>query len=147
MFSPCHISIIDMIMSTWIGGPRGWVNWNGAVSATTWNIGKWPSVEEIEEDLELIATAFPFLNFRMQLLEDEGEGELCGEWWIADGRWQEVPLGERINPVELDEQVLIDRVLGQYRERGVSLERLQSAYSRLKEKFRREDGQDSPEVQ
>ena len=59
------------ICSSWIGGPHGWCNWDGTISACNYNIGKWPTVEVVYEEWVLIAKTFPFLDLRCQLLNHE----------------------------------------------------------------------------
>lgn len=61
----------DRIVSAWIGGPHGWCDWDGKIFAANYNIGKWPSCEEVYEDWQKIAEAFPFLNLTAQLLPME----------------------------------------------------------------------------
>ncbi len=121
------------IMSSWLSGPHGWCDWEGNIGSTNWNIGKWPGVDDITHDLELIASAFPFLSFRMQLAEEEGMGDLCGEWHVANGSWEEVTPVTRITKEELSEETIISTILGisPHEGRGVSLERLDRAYANL----------------
>lgn len=71
--------------SSWIYGPHGWVDWDGTIGAGGWNVGKWPSDEEVTEDWTSIAAAFPYLRLTAQLVENEGEGGLAGQWTIANG--------------------------------------------------------------
>lgn len=59
------------IYSSWIGGPKGWCNWDGRIFCANYNIGKWPSVECVYEELSIISSAFPFLDMRVQLLNTE----------------------------------------------------------------------------
>jgi hypothetical protein len=59
------------IFPSWIGGPKGWCNWDGTIGCSNYNIGKYPCVENVYDDWVLIAEAFPFLNLRCQLLSDE----------------------------------------------------------------------------
>lgn len=81
------------IWSAWIGGPKGWLDWDGNVGCSTWNVGKWPSVETLTSEWTLIAEAFPFLSLRAQVVpgvdasEDENEVFTPAvEWTLADGR-------------------------------------------------------------
>jgi len=55
------------IVSTYVGGPYGWCDWDGNIGCFGYNIGKWPTVEEIKNEWELIASTWPFLNLRCQL--------------------------------------------------------------------------------
>jgi hypothetical protein len=120
------------IVSSWIGGPKGWCDWDGRIGCGNWNIGKWPSVPEVEEDLTAIAAAWPFLDMRVQLVEDEGDGSLCGEWRVLEGKSMETEPGPRITEADFDMAGAVAGILfGQGRERGVSPERLASAYARV----------------
>lgn len=77
------------IMSSYIGGPHGWCSWDGVIFANSYNIGKWPSVEEVEQDWKAIAEAFPFLSLRCQLLDgenvEEGERQALVEFRVNAG--------------------------------------------------------------
>lgn len=80
----------SQIASSWIGGPNGWMNWDGQIHCSNKNIGKWPSVQEVSEDWAKIAKAFPFLDLRCQLLNHEagypeGESRVTVEFVIKDG--------------------------------------------------------------
>ena len=59
------------VLSAWVGGPHGWINWDGKVGCNNSNIGKWPSVEEVQAEWEAIAKAFPFLDLKCQLFSGE----------------------------------------------------------------------------
>jgi hypothetical protein len=59
------------ITSAWVGGPKGWCAWDGTIGCDTFNIGKWPSVEEVLVDWTTIAQAFPWLTLRAQLWSEE----------------------------------------------------------------------------
>lgn len=59
------------IQSSWIGGLKGWMNWDGKLFANNYNIGKWPSTEEVMSDIETIVMAFPYLDFELQLINKE----------------------------------------------------------------------------
>lgn len=59
------------IVSSYIGGPHGWCDWQGHIECSNYNIGKYPSATEVYEEWLLIAQAFPFLDLRCQLLDGE----------------------------------------------------------------------------
>jgi len=59
------------ILSAWVGGPHGWCDWTGRIFSNNYNIGKWPSIEEVLKDWEKIAHAFPFLDLKCQLHNGE----------------------------------------------------------------------------
>lgn len=65
----------DRISSSWIGGLHGWCDWDGNIFCNNYNIGKWPSIEYIEDELVLVASSFPFLNFKLQVLSKEIHSE------------------------------------------------------------------------
>lgn len=77
----------DWISCSYIGGPYGWVSPNGEVGGL-FDIGKYPSVEEVEEDLKKIATAFPFLEFTIYMVDEvyEDRIEVDAEWEVKDGK-------------------------------------------------------------
>lgn len=73
------------IMSSWIGGLHGWCDWDGYIGCSNYNIGKHPSVEEVCKEWQAIATAFPCLNLKSQLITEEGEGNIAIEFEVKDG--------------------------------------------------------------
>lgn len=121
------------IYSPYVGGPHGWCDWDGRIGCGNYNLGKWPAVAEVEEDLAVIAAAWPFLDMRVQLVEDEGDGTLCGEWRVAGGEAMETEPGPRIDQPELDMATSVAAIVfvGSGRERGVTRERLVAAYARV----------------
>lgn len=60
----------DQINSCYIGGPHGWCHPDGYIGYSD-NIGKWPSVEEIYQELQAIAEAFPFLTMSVTIMDGE----------------------------------------------------------------------------
>jgi hypothetical protein len=63
------------ITSSWVGGAHGWCDWNGNIGCNNYNIGKWPSVEEVYNEWKLIAKAFPYLDLTCQLMNHESSCE------------------------------------------------------------------------
>ena len=59
------------IISSWIGGPHGWVNWDGVVGSRNYNIGKWPNVDRVLKEWQDIAAAFPSLKLTCWLHNKE----------------------------------------------------------------------------
>lgn len=59
------------IVSSYIGGPHGWCDWDGSIFCNTYNIGKYPSEKDVREEWARIATAFPYLDLKCQLWEKE----------------------------------------------------------------------------
>ena len=66
LYPPLDLAYItnSRIASSWIGGPHGWCSWNGKIGCSNYNIGKWPSVEEVYNDWVKVAEAFKFLDLK-----------------------------------------------------------------------------------
>lgn len=119
------------ITSCWIGGPHGWINWDGTVFANNYNIGKWPSINEVTEDWITIAENFPFLNLRSQVLDCEAitsDGKklpiiATAEWIIKDGKVDLICPEKLLCEVkELDDESIYSIIsLGTKREIGASV--------------------------
>lgn len=58
------------VSSCFISGSHGWCHPGGTISFVD-NVGKWPSVEEIKNDWEILAKAFPFLKMEITLMDKE----------------------------------------------------------------------------
>lgn len=90
------------VSSSWIGGPNGWIHKDGTISYAN-NIGKWPEVCEVYEELSMIAKAFPELKFYLTLssAEEDAEYEECAHslvsFEVSDGSVH------AIEPIPLDE--------------------------------------------
>lgn len=63
----------NRISSCWVGGPHGWLNWNGDIFCNNFNIGKWPSVEDVAKDWFAILESFPYLIIKCQLFNGESD--------------------------------------------------------------------------
>ncbi|MGW4731774.1 hypothetical protein ACWEQC_21870 [Streptomyces shenzhenensis] len=120
------------IGSSWIGGPHGWCDWDGRIGCSNYNIGKWPDVEDVTEDWELIARTFPYLDLTAQLVTDEGAGHVAAQWRVKDGTAELRAPGEQLAELtELGELGdLFDRLLAGG-ERGVPEDRLRAAAARV----------------
>jgi len=59
------------VVSSYIGGPHGWIDWNGNIGCSSYNIGKHPSVRTVYREWQVIAEAFPFLDLQCQLFDGE----------------------------------------------------------------------------
>ncbi len=76
------------ITSHYIGGSKGWVDWDGTIGTCGHNIGKWPPAESVLKEWKIIAKEFPFLSLRAQLFSKEGceeGGEPVVEYNIENG--------------------------------------------------------------
>jgi hypothetical protein len=125
------------IASAWIGGPYGWCDWDGAIGCTTWNIGKWPSQGEVEDDLRQIAAAFPYLDLGVQLVPDEGQAPTPAvTYWLHGGTVDGDHSLRRFlaSPTQLPDAHVLGRMLGgRARERGVDIGRLAEALKQVRE--------------
>jgi hypothetical protein len=132
-----HYLVNSRILSAWIGGPHGWCDWDGNLGCSTWNIGKWPDAEEVTEDWQKIAAAFPYLDLHAQCITDEGDGQVAAQWRVTGGQAALVEPIERFRVRQLGEADILFRIIGGG-EVGVSLERLREAVGQVR--GRREPG-------
>lgn len=58
------------ISSAFIGGPHGWCHPDGVIGYCN-NVGKWPSVQDVYNEWQLMLTAFPFLELEVTLMSGE----------------------------------------------------------------------------
>jgi len=96
----------SQIVSCWTGGPHGWCDWQGNIGCSNYNIGKWPSVGEVHKDWVKIAQAFPYLNLKCQLINDEGEGEVAVEFWVRYGGVIMLEPGALLRPLEESDYII-----------------------------------------
>lgn len=102
---PLHYLLNYRLTSSWIGGPYGWCAWSGHIGCCTHNIGKWPSVEEVTQEWEVIAAAFPFLELRAQVFSGENGEEgtrPTAEWVVSGGKVVCGPPGPAIGTPHFD---------------------------------------------
>ena len=76
----------ERITTSYIGGPKGWANWDGKIFANSYNIGKWPSLSEVTDDWVRIAQEFPFLNLKCQVIDCEISEDKIWEGIISKER-------------------------------------------------------------
>lgn len=96
------------VASNWIGGPHGWCRPDGQIRSSNYNVGKWPTDEEISQDLALIAQTWPSLRFTVQCLDrehwgEEGDPKVSSQWEVKDG---EVLLCEAVGQPLLESEEL-----------------------------------------
>jgi len=125
---PLEYLATSRISSSWIGGPKGWCDWDGTIGCSNYNIGKWPSTEEVTKEWQAIAAAFPYLRLDAQVVDDEGEGEIADQWHVADGIAELVEVGEPLRHQDQPEFLALSRIGW---ERGVSIERLREAVAQV----------------
>lgn len=71
-----------------IFGPHGWVHPDGKIGYVD-NVGKWPSADEIFEDWQVLATAFPYLDLTVTLMSGEScedDAEPVVSFRVKDGK-------------------------------------------------------------
>jgi len=61
----------SQIVSSYIGGPHGWCDWDGNIRTSGDNIGKWPTVKSVAEEWHTIAQAFSYLDLECWLFNHE----------------------------------------------------------------------------
>jgi len=98
----------DQIASSSIGGPHGWCDWQGNIGCNSFNIGKWPRIEDIDYEWRLIAEAFPYLKLRAQVYncavtEEREDKTPVVEWVVENGQ---VELREPTEPIPLNRREL-----------------------------------------
>lgn len=64
----------DWISCCWVGGYHGWCHPDGTIGFCN-NIGKYPDVKDVYEDLCILGKEFPFLNLTCTLTN--GEEDFC----------------------------------------------------------------------
>ena len=130
------------IVSSWIGGAHGWCHWDGNIGTSNYNIGKWPSVEEVYDDWKQIAEAFPFLELTSQLLNGEaGDDDTTlvpvVEFRIKDGEVEVVIPTELITESsDIDDSLMIKKFSDPYSERGCTIEMFREAVDYVKNKYK-----------
>lgn len=133
------------IASSWIGGPHGWLNWSGDVGCNSFNIGKWPSVEDVLGDWSSIAEAFPQLILTGQLLSaeigEEGSSPIV-EFLISGGY---VTLRQPFAKLEFSserdfEALMTQRMLNPHGERGCTIDQVQRALEVVRLRAEKQNG-------
>jgi len=127
------------IVSSWIGGPHGWCDWDGNIQTSNYNIGKWPSIEEVYEEWKIIARAFPFLKLRAQLMNCEAcetdaiDPKPVVEFIVENGTITMVePESQLLEMTEIDFK---GRFLNPLAERGCTIAQFKEAYEYVKHKM------------
>ena len=125
------------VVSSWVGGPHGWIDWAGWIGCCNYNIGKHPTAVEVRQEWVAIAEAFPFLSLKCQLFS----GECCEhgivpvvQYNVSGGRVRVVePKAAIRGPEDLTESA-ISGIFDPGRERGCSLETFRDAVGLVREK-------------
>jgi hypothetical protein len=121
----------SQIASAYIGGPHGWCDWAGNIGTAGYNIGKWPSYEDVYEDWQKIAEAFPFLKLKSQLFNGEQVEDNTSptvEFHVADGQVKIYEPGPRLNWPAVDQTAKFIREYNMVgRERGCTIDQFKWA--------------------
>jgi hypothetical protein len=127
----------NQICSNWISGPHGWISWAGNIGCNSYNIGKWPSIDEVMKDWKEIAKAFPYLSLKCQLFNKEiGEDEASPivEFHVKNGEVAVLePQSPINNPEELNMKHTAFRLFSSGGERGCTIPQLREAIQTTKE--------------
>ena len=140
-----HLSYLrnDRIDSSWIGGLKGWCDWDGTIFCNNFNVGKYPYVVDIINDLKKINKNFPYLNFKLQLLSHEAsieeyinEVKPLVSLEINNGQIKEIDIDYLIAPYMSNEnctndEILINSINRNWRKDIQHLERVKNAITRL----------------
>ena len=79
-----------LLGSSWIGGSHSWIWEDGSIFRFS-NIGKWPSTEEVFDELKRIAQAFPYLKLKATLFDEEVMSDFyINGQKIADAAYEDV---------------------------------------------------------
>lgn len=116
------------IVSSFIGGPHGWCDWDGNIFCNSFNIGKWPDVEDVATDWATIAAAFPFLTLRSQVFSgetSESDSQPVVEFSVSDGRVivQSPTTADHVNNSVTEN--IINMFSNPNRERGITIKMLE----------------------
>jgi hypothetical protein len=119
------------IASSFVGGPYGWIDWEGKLGAECYNIGKWPTAEAVFSEWSMIAHAFPYLRLRAQVCDEEvsveGRRPLV-EFEIDAGLVTIHPPGPMIQAARAaNEEAFARRFTDPLAERGCTLDQLRRA--------------------
>lgn len=131
------------ILSSWVGGAKGWCNWDGEIYCGNYNIGKWPSVSEVFNEWALIASAFPFLELTCQILNNE---ILCDEKYRSEPEIKAVVQFNIINGavhicepdtdmLHLQQEIDYTNRFSATGERGCTFQQFKTAIDYMREKY------------
>ncbi len=73
-FLKTHYISNDWASCSFVFGPHGWCSPSGQICYVD-NVGKWPDVEEVFNDVKMIAEAFPYLKMTATLMDREQSEE------------------------------------------------------------------------
>lgn len=125
---PLNYLYNSRVSSSWIGGPHGWLNWDGRIHTVNYNIGKWPSVQEVLDEWKAIAAAFPYLDLQAQLWSGEtSESPMPVVEYIVKGGKARVRAAKEPLLLPKFNEVDVSQMFVTGRERGCSEDTLREA--------------------
>ncbi len=127
----------ERICSCWIGGPKGWCSWSGHIGCNNYNIGKWPSIEEVYNEWVLIAQTFPYLDLTCQLLDGETSEEnsqAVVEFIVKDGTVEMRIPDYTMETAPPEAEHFMQMFSNPYFERGCTLEMFKKALQLTEER-------------
>jgi len=140
-YKPLSLNYLEnsRVVSSWVGGPKGWCDWKGNISASNYNIGKYPSVEDVYNEWCLIAKEFPFLDLKAQLLncemcEDDAVPEVVVEYVVKNGLVEIRDSDSLLSKPTFPD--FMRRINDLYGERGCSIEQFKDAINYVENKFK-----------
>lgn len=88
-------------------GLHGWLDWEGQIKVSNFDIGKYPKEEELEQEVKLLSNAFPFLKMWFQFLPIDKSGSISytptRSFHIQDGEYNKYGKGQvelKLEPTE-----------------------------------------------
>lgn len=117
-----HLSS-NWVACSYIFGPHGPVHPDGTVYMTR-NFGKWPSIEEVETELDKLRE-FNWLTLNVYLwdnYEEKYEGDPTYGWKLSNGYWQRITEMPNLSPEKEDigkvtEKLVASLTFGRARDR------------------------------
>lgn len=133
------------IVSSWFGGPHGWCDWEGNIGTYNYNIGKYPSVENVYREWERIAKEFPFLELTCQLMNHEANcaetvdnPSIVIEFRVKNGKVKMYEPKEKIIKDSFShESMFEERFTNPHAERGCDIKKFKEAVEFVRNKFKK----------
>jgi hypothetical protein len=129
------------ILSAYVGGPGGWVDWEGNVGCKDRNIGKRACCHDAYREWSLIAEAFPYLDLTCHLYNgehSEWRAKPVIEYRIKDGKVTVRNAPERVNPdvrSRAGNILSIALVPAHVRELGIPIQEFKRVWERVTSRF------------
>jgi len=116
----------SQIMSSYIYGPNGWMNWDGSIGYRHHqNIGKWPETSAVLKEASRLAKMWPMLDMHIQICNGEESVTPLFEIKMYRGKTSisepVVQIGLPKVPLRDDPESFARQFTSPYRERGCSI--------------------------